>query len=98
MMRDSTILPNITFTIEKELTAARLMALWILVLRTEIAEYKGNNTIRSFVVSGKMFRWKISIIMYLAYKKKEKNGSKGEHWVYKIIKEQQIITKEWRRN
>lgn len=38
MMRDSTILPNITFTIEKELTAARLMALWILVLRTEIAE------------------------------------------------------------
>lgn len=38
MMWDSTIFPNITFTIEKELMAARLMALWILVLRTEIAE------------------------------------------------------------
>lgn len=32
------MLPNITFTIEKELTAARHTALWILVLRTEIAE------------------------------------------------------------
>lgn len=24
--------------------------------------------------------------MHLAYKKKEKNGNKGKHWVYKIIK------------
>lgn len=39
MMRDSTILPNITFTIEKELNSSKCaMALWILVSRTEIAE------------------------------------------------------------